>query len=116
MTTLKTDTLPIHAEVDLVRKQSDIKHLEETCQKELGIAVAELAANEETVLDEMQLADAEEKYTEVRRKIEALGPVNQDALQEFEESQQRYDFLNAQRQDFSNLVLSVSGRALGLCQ
>ena len=93
-----------HAEVDLVRKQSDIKHLEEMCQKELGIAVAELAANEETVLDEMQLADAEEKYTEVRRKIEALGPVNPDALAEFEESQQRYDFLNAQRTDLLDSI------------
>jgi len=70
----------------------------------LGIAVAELAAAEETVLDEMQLADAEEKYNEVRRKIEALGPVNPDALQEFEESQQRYDFLNTQRQDLLDSI------------
>jgi chromosome segregation protein len=93
-----------HAEVDLVRKQSDIRHLEETCQKELGIALAELAAQEETVLDEMQLADAEEKYAEVRRKIEALGPVNPDALQEYEESQQRYDFLNTQRQDLLDSI------------
>jgi chromosome segregation protein len=93
-----------HSELELVRKQSDIKHLEETCQKELGIAVAELAAAEETVLDEMQLADAEEKYTEVRRKIEALGPVNPDALQEFEESQHRYDFLNTQRQDLLDSI------------
>lgn len=92
------------AELELVRKQSDIKHLEETCQKELGIAVAELAAQQETVLDEMQLADAEEKYNEVRRKIEALGPVNPDALQEYEESQQRYDFLNTQRQDLLDSI------------
>ena len=93
-----------HSEVELVRKQSDIRHLEETCQKELGIAVAELAAVEATILDESQLAEAEEKYTEVRRKIEALGPVNPDALQEFEESQQRYDFLNAQRQDLLDSI------------
>lgn len=92
------------AEVELVRKQSDLKHLDEMCHKELGIAVAELAAGEETILDEMQLADAEEKYNEVRRKIEALGPVNTAALEEFEESQQRYDFLNAQRQDLLDSI------------
>ncbi|WP_080507613.1 chromosome segregation protein SMC [Bryobacter aggregatus] len=92
------------AEVELVRKQSDMKHLEEMCQKELGMAVAELAAGDEAVLDETQLAEAEEKYTEVRRKIEALGPVNPDALAEFEESQQRYDFLNAQRQDLLDSI------------
>ncbi len=92
------------SEVELVRKQSDLRHLEETCQKELNIAVAELAAQQEVVLDEMQLADAEEKYAEVRRKIEALGPVNPDALQEYEESQQRYDFLNTQRQDLLDSI------------
>jgi chromosome segregation protein len=92
------------AELELVRRQSDMKHLEETCQKELNLAVAELAAQQEVVLDEMQLADAEEKYNEVRRKIEALGPVNPDALAEYEESQQRYDFLNTQRQDLLDSI------------
>ncbi len=91
-------------EIDLVRKQSDLKHLDEMCQTELGIAVAELAASEETVLDELQMADAEEKYNEVRRKIEALGPVNSAALEEYEEAQQRYDFLNTQRQDLLDSI------------
>jgi chromosome segregation protein len=91
-------------ELELVRKQSDMQHLEETCQKEMGIAVAELAAQEETVLDETQLAEAEEKYAEVRRKIEALGPVNTAALEEYEEAQQRYDFLNTQRQDLLDSI------------
>jgi chromosome segregation protein len=92
------------AELELVRRQSDLAHLEETCQKELSLAVAELAAQQATVLDEIQLAEAEEKYNEVRRKIEALGPVNPDALQEYEESQQRYDFLNTQRQDLLDSI------------
>ncbi len=92
------------SELELVRRQSDLAHLEETCQKELNLAVAELAAQETTVLDETQLAEAEEKYNEVRRKIEALGPVNPDALQEYEESQQRYDFLNTQRQDLLDSI------------
>jgi chromosome segregation protein len=91
-------------ELNLVRKQSDLRHLEETCQKEVGIDIAELAAAEETVLDEIQLADAEEKYNDVRRKIEALGPVNPAALEEYEEAQQRYDFLNTQRQDLLDSI------------
>ncbi|MDX2268593.1 MAG: chromosome segregation protein SMC [Bryobacter sp.] len=91
-------------ELDLVRKQSDLAHLEETCQKELGIAVAELAKAEETVLDEVQLAEAEEKYGDIRRRIEALGPVNSAALEEYEEAQQRYDFLNTQRQDLLDSI------------
>src|ERR1035438_2842631 len=41
---------------------------------------------------------------EVRRKIEALGPVNAQALEEFEEAQQRQEFLNAQRQDLLDSI------------
>jgi chromosome segregation protein len=56
------------------------------------------------VLDEHGLAEAEQRYQEVRSRIEALGPVNTQALQEFEEAQQRYDFLNAQRQDLLDSI------------
>jgi chromosome segregation protein len=91
-------------ELVLVRKQSDLKYLEETCQKELQIPVSELAAATETVLDEGELAETEARYEDLRRKIDSLGPVNPDALAEFEESQQRYDFLNAQRQDLLDSI------------
>ena len=54
--------------------------------------------------DEAGLAEAEQKYQEVRARIEALGPVNPQALEEFQEAQQRYDFLNAQRQDLLDSI------------
>jgi chromosome segregation protein len=92
------------AELSLVRLQAELKFLDETSRKELGIAAEELAASEETVLDEAGLEEAESKYQEVRSRIEALGAVNPDALQEFQEAQQRYDFLNAQRQDLLDSI------------
>ncbi|MBX9602985.1 MAG: chromosome segregation protein SMC [Bryobacteraceae bacterium] len=91
-------------ELDLVRRQADLKYLDETARKELSIAAAELAAGDETVPDEVSLADIEGRYTEVRARIEALGPVNPQALEEFQEAQQRYDFLNAQRQDLLDSI------------
>jgi chromosome segregation protein len=94
-------------ELELVRRQSELKFLDETCRKDLNIAVAELsAAVEEGALepDEMAVADAEDKVSELRRRIDALGPVNPEALQEFQESQQRYDFLNTQRQDLLDSI------------
>ena len=91
-------------ELDLVRKQAELKFLDETSRKELGIAAEELAAGAETVLDEAGLEEAEQKYQEVKAKIEALGPVNPQALEEFQEAQQRYDFLNAQRQDLLDSI------------
>jgi chromosome segregation protein len=91
-------------ELDLVRKQSELKFLDETSRKELGIPAEELAAGEEVVLDEAGMIEAEQKYQEVKAKIEALGPVNPQALEEFQEAQQRYDFLNAQRQDLLDSI------------
>ena len=40
----------------------------------------------------------------MRAKIEALGPVNPTRMEEFQEAQQRYDFLNAQRQDLLDSI------------
>ena len=37
-------------------------------------------------------------------KIDALGPVNTEALEQYDEAQQRYDFLNAQRQDLLDSI------------
>jgi chromosome segregation protein len=91
-------------ELDLVRKQAELKFLDESSRKELGIPAEELAACEETVLDEAGLLEAEQKYQEVKAKIEALGPVNPQALEEFQQAQQRYDFLNAQRQDLLDSI------------
>ena len=91
-------------ELDLVRKQAELKFLDETSRKELGVPAEELAQGEESVLDEAALIEAEQKYQEVKARIEALGPVNPQALEEFQEAQQRYDFLNAQRQDLLDSI------------
>ena len=91
-------------ELELVKKQAELKYLDETSRKELNAPLEELAAAEEAVLDETGLAEAEQKYQEVKARIEALGPVNPQALEEFQEAQQRYDFLNVQRQDLLDSI------------
>jgi chromosome segregation protein len=91
-------------EVELVRRQAELKYMDETSRKELGVPVAELAAGEETVLEDDALAEAEQKAADLRARIEALGPVNPEALEQFQESQQRYEFLNVQRQDLLDSI------------
>ena len=91
-------------ELTLVERRAALKYLEETCQKELKASLDELSAQQETTLDEIGLAEAEDKYNGLKTKIENLGPVNPQALEEFEEAQQRYDFLNAQRQDLLDSI------------
>jgi chromosome segregation protein len=91
-------------EVDLVRRQAEIKYLDETSRKELNCPVQELAAGDETVSDTDSIAEAERLYQEVRARIEALGPVNAQAMEEYQEAQQRQDFLSAQRQDLLDSI------------
>ena len=91
-------------ELELVRKQSELKYLDETSGKELNATASEIAAAEEAVIEEGGVEEAEQRYQEVRARIEALGPVNPQALEEFQEAQQRYEFLNTQRQDLLDSI------------
>ncbi len=50
------------------------------------------------------MLEAEEQSATVRNRIEALGAVNPQALEEFEEASQRYEFLNTQRQDLLDSI------------
>ncbi len=91
-------------EVDLVKRQSEMKFLDETSRKELASPVAELAAAGSVLPEGDALAEAEREYGEIRGRIEAMGPVNPQALEEYRETQQRYDFLSAQRQDLIDSI------------
>ncbi len=96
-------------QVELARAESELKHLDETSQKELEAPLASLATESETLPDDDALQAIEIKYGEVRKKIEALGPVNPQALEEFEEAQQRQEFLQAQRQDLLDSIRDTEG-------
>jgi len=91
-------------EIDLVKKQADLKYLDETSRKELSAPVETLAQADEVLPEAEALDETERAYDELRARIEALGPINAQALEEYQESQQRQDFLSAQRQDLIDSI------------
>jgi chromosome segregation protein len=91
-------------EVDLVRKQTELKFLDETSRKELHCAVEELAAADDPVPDGDTIAEAEQSCNEVRNRIDSLGPVNAAAMEEYQEAQVRQEFLSVQRQDLIDSI------------
>jgi chromosome segregation protein len=91
-------------EIDLVRKQAELKYLDETSRKELNCAVEELSAADDPIPDSDAIAEAEQAANEVRGRIEGLGAVNAAAMEEYQEAQQRHDFLSAQRQDLIDSI------------
>ena len=91
-------------EVDLARRQTELQYLDETSRKELNLAASDLVSGGEEALDAEALAQVEQAFQEIKAKIDALGPVNPQALEEYQETQQRYDFLNTQRQDLLDSI------------
>jgi chromosome segregation protein len=61
-------------------------------------------AGDDPVPDADAIAAAERLQREVRSASKALGPVNQAAMEEFQEAQQRQEFLSVQRQDLIDSI------------
>ena len=94
-----------HHEVERARNDSDRNHLRETCLAELGAHPEDLIAQEPALLSGEELAVAETSYREMKARIEAMGPVNMMALEEYNECEQRFGFLTRERDD---LLQSIS--------
>jgi chromosome segregation protein len=85
--------------------QADAMHMAETCLNELGIERDALLADTTLVMvTGEELAACDQSYREMRAKLEAMGPVNMMALEEYRETAERHTFLDAQRKD---LVSSI---------
>ncbi len=91
------------AELRLVELNSDVKHQDEACRRELDRPLAELAADFGECAPE-KLSEAEDFHQHLETKIRNLGPVNVLALEEYEEAQQRHEFLDTQRQDLLDSI------------
>jgi chromosome segregation protein len=82
------------------RLQSDAQHMAETCVQELSRPREELLADETLPrLAGEELLTEEALYKEMRTRLDNMGPVNMMALEEYQETAQRHEFLETQRQD-----------------
>jgi chromosome segregation protein len=85
--------------------QADAMHMADTCLNELGIERPVLLSDTTLVIvtgDE--LAASDQSYREMRAKLEAMGPVNMMALEEYRETAERHTFLDAQRKDLISSI------------
>jgi chromosome segregation protein len=56
---------------------------------------------------EIDLDATKQRVGELREKIDQMGPINVDALQEYNELKERYDLLSAQQQDISESIANL---------
>ena len=88
-----------HAEIERAKNDSGREHLRETCMAEVNAQPEDLIAAETAFMSGEELAAAEANYREMKQRIEAMGPVNMMALEEFNECEQRFGFLTRERDD-----------------
>src|SRR5206468_9214320 len=79
---------------------SDIEHLEATCVNDLSLEADMLRGDAEIArIDGDALHAAEEEARGMKQRLEAMGPVNMMALEEYKETAERHGFLETQRKD-----------------
>jgi len=84
---------------------SDLEHLEATCINDLSIEASALREDTTIVRIEAEaLHEEDEAARGLKQKLEAMGPVNMMALEEYTETAQRHSFLETQRKDLLDSI------------
>jgi chromosome segregation protein len=85
--------------------QSDLQHLADTCLNELGMERSVLMADTTIPLvTSDELAAEDQAHREMRARLDAMGPVNMMALEEYKETAERHQFLETQRKDLLDAI------------
>jgi chromosome segregation protein len=89
----------------VAKLQADAMYMAETCLNELGIERAALLADTTLAMvtgDDLAVCD--QRHRDMRAKLEAMGPVNMMALEEYREIAERHAFLDTQRKDLISSI------------
>jgi chromosome segregation protein len=84
----------------VAKLSSDIEHIEATCLNDLAVEAGVL--REDAAIARIEGEALNEQESEARglkQRLEAMGPVNMMALEEYQETTERHGFLEAQRKD-----------------
>jgi chromosome segregation protein len=96
-------------QIEKARNDADRDYLRQSCVAELNSQPEELIAQESQLLVGEELVAAETNFNEMKARVDAMGPVNMMALEEFQECEQREGFMRRERDD---LVQSIENTQL----
>jgi chromosome segregation protein len=86
-------------EIERARNESEREHLRQSCVEELNAQPEDLIAEFPALLTGEELRSSDAQYHELKTRIESMGPINMMALEEYNECEQRFDFLGRERAD-----------------
>ena len=83
----------------------ELEYMEAACVSDLGTAAAELRQQQDvTRMEGDALSEEDEACRGLKQKLEAMGPVNMMALEEYRETAERHTFLETQRKDLIDAI------------
>ena len=91
-------------EIEKARNDSDRDYLRQACVAELNAQPEELIGQESALLTGEALIAAETNFNEMKSRVEAMGPVNMMALEEYQECEQRDSFLRREHADLIEAI------------
>jgi len=84
---------------------SDIEHIDATCLNDLGTEAITLREDQTIArIEGDSLHTEEEEARALKQRLEAMGPVNMMALEEYNETVTRHTFLETQRKDLLDSI------------
>ena len=86
-------------EITRARNDSEREHLRQSCVEELNAQPEDLIAEFPALLSGEELRASDEQYHELKSRIESMGPINMMALEEYNDCEQRFEFLGRERTD-----------------
>jgi chromosome segregation protein len=86
-------------EIERARNDSEREHLRQSCVEELNAQPEDLIAEFPALLTGEELKTSDAQYHELKSRIESMGPINMMALEEYNECEQRFEFLGRERTD-----------------
>ncbi|PYS56151.1 MAG: hypothetical protein DMG13_00805, partial [Acidobacteria bacterium] len=91
-------------EIEKTQVDSDLKHLSETCFNELNETIESVCLNFFEALPPGELEIQEQEFRGLREKIDAMGAVNMMAVEEYQQAEDRFQFLTSQHQDLLDSI------------
>ncbi len=90
------------------RLNAEIEHVNQACRADLSLEPEALRLDSAVLtLDAEALTGHEQEAHSLKGKLEAMGPVNMMALEEFQEASERHGFLEAQRKDLLDSIINT---------
>ena len=91
-------------EVENARIENDLQHLLRGCQEEFHQPIDELLPRITEPEWQRPLAEVAGQYEQLRGRVENFGAINMRALEEYQELDERHQFLNHQRADIEQSI------------